>query len=350
VESSSPEDVYETQANPNNETTQENLSNLSESFNLEANLKSYIGKHILKDFETTFVGEITELLKDEEDGTPFLRVTYEDGDTEEYDEEDLELLDELIEEHQLREDPSECIFDKNLICDICDKQDGYKGMTMQKCSECGVAVHEDCYGINSNAFLSGRKWKQWKCHACASIGQTVSAIRQSNGHIEDVTITERPVLCAFCNVHSGIHAMHPLYNTHGSKGLPIVSGKSQEEGIQWVHTLCAFALGEHSQTQSLVYFCDDNGNFDGNENDDDSVSSSEEEEQRRSHLDFTYEKGDYTLVSATTHRCLLNNETPETIGLLKQFQHLKCLVCNKNSHHSNMIPVQVCERMGFILF
>lgn len=49
---------------------------------------------------------------------------YEDGDTEEFVEEDIELLDEFIEEHQLRKKPSEFIFDTNLICDICDRQDG----------------------------------------------------------------------------------------------------------------------------------------------------------------------------------------------------------------------------------
>ena len=65
------------------------------------------------DFEgAKYVGKITELLKDEDDGTPFLQVRYEDGDTEEFVEEDIELLDEFIEEHQLRKKPSEFIFDR----------------------------------------------------------------------------------------------------------------------------------------------------------------------------------------------------------------------------------------------
>ena len=69
-----------------------------------------------------------------------------------------------------------------------------------------------------------------------------------------------------------------------------------------------------------------NCNFEGSENDDDSVSSSEEEQQRRSHLDFTYRKGDYAVVSITSHRFLLINEKLETMGLLIDHQHLKCLV------------------------
>ena len=62
-------------------------------------LKSYICKHILKEFEgTTYVGETTE-----QDSTPFLQVRYEDGDTEEFVEEDLELLAKINDKKELKE-------------------------------------------------------------------------------------------------------------------------------------------------------------------------------------------------------------------------------------------------------
>ncbi|GFH61997.1 hypothetical protein CTEN210_18473 [Chaetoceros tenuissimus] len=334
--------------------THERLGNVSEISRelTRVNLESYIGKKILKDFGgtttlgTTYVGTITQLLKDEDDGTPFLQVTYEDGDQEEFVEEDMELLDELIEEYDLRESPTKFAFDKNLICDICNKGDGYKDMTMQKCSECGVAVHEDCYSINSYAFLGGRKWKQWKCHACASVGHTISAIRQSNSHIEQVTVRKRPVHCALCNFHSGNHAMHPFYNTHGSNGLPYLAVNSQEEGVQWVHTLCALALSTHEQF-NLIYYCNDEGKYEldnENKNDEESRISNEDELEDRSHLDFNYRKGDYTLVTTTTHRYVLNLEIKRAKGLKKLCQDYTCIVCDKNSHHSQMIAVKCGNR------
>lgn len=52
-------------------------------------------------------------------------------------------------------------------CEICGEEDGHLGcMTMQECSACGIHVHESCYGL-SNEHV-GRKYANWKCHACAS--------------------------------------------------------------------------------------------------------------------------------------------------------------------------------------
>lgn len=60
----------------------EHLGNVSETSRV--NLESYLGKHIIKDFEGT---TITQLLKNKDDGTPFLQLDCEDdGDQEEFDE------------------------------------------------------------------------------------------------------------------------------------------------------------------------------------------------------------------------------------------------------------------------
>ena len=51
-----------------------------------------------------------------------------------------------------------------LLCNICNQPDGHFQMNMQICCECGVAVHEECYGLNNTDM--GRKYPEWKCHAC----------------------------------------------------------------------------------------------------------------------------------------------------------------------------------------
>ena len=38
--------------------------------------------------------------------------------------------------------------DKSII-GRCDKRDSFQGLNMQKCRECGVCVHETCYGLVS---------------------------------------------------------------------------------------------------------------------------------------------------------------------------------------------------------
>ncbi len=52
-----------------------------------------------------------------------------------------------------------------VLCDICNQPDGHFRKNMQICCECGVAVHEECYGLGYS--LQGKKYPDWKCHACA---------------------------------------------------------------------------------------------------------------------------------------------------------------------------------------
>ena len=78
-------------------------------------------------------------------------------------------------------------------------------------------------------------------------------------------------------------------------------------------------------------------------NDDNFGISSEEELKERSHLDFNYRKGDHTLVSTTIHRFVMNLETPRAKGLKTRCKNYTCNVCNKTSHHSQMIAVKACN-------
>ena len=57
------------------------------------------------------------------------------------------------------------------ICDICTKPDGVlENMNLQRCRECGVHVHEVCYGMVDTGTS---KDPNFVCHACARKGRVV---------------------------------------------------------------------------------------------------------------------------------------------------------------------------------
>ncbi|KAL3817008.1 hypothetical protein ACHAXA_010128 [Cyclostephanos tholiformis] len=56
-------------------------------------------------------------------------------------------------------------------CDICTKPDGIlEKLNLQKCRECGVCVHEVCYGMIDTG---NSKDTDFVCHACAAVGVEV---------------------------------------------------------------------------------------------------------------------------------------------------------------------------------
>ena len=60
----------------------------------------------------------------------------------------------------------------NEKCEICGKGDYYlERMMLQTCSDCKISVHEDCYGLSNQE--EGKKYPNWKCHACASKSNNV---------------------------------------------------------------------------------------------------------------------------------------------------------------------------------
>ena len=60
----------------------------------------------------------------------------------------------------------------NEKCEICGKGDYYlERMMLQTCSDCKISVHEDCYGLSNQE--KGKKYPNWKCHACASKSNNV---------------------------------------------------------------------------------------------------------------------------------------------------------------------------------
>ncbi len=56
-------------------------------------------------------------------------------------------------------------FDYSCKCDICDMHDGYRGMYMQRCKQCGIYVHEECYCLLNDEH-KGVKFPNWQCWAC----------------------------------------------------------------------------------------------------------------------------------------------------------------------------------------
>jgi hypothetical protein len=74
----------------------------------------------------------------------------------------------------------------NEVCDICGNPDNYlDSMVLQKCSVCGVMVHEDCYGLHNEQ--KEEKYSDWKCHACASEYTVLYLIWHSFFHLYLIT-------------------------------------------------------------------------------------------------------------------------------------------------------------------
>ncbi|KAL7469923.1 hypothetical protein ACHAXS_010170 [Conticribra weissflogii] len=165
-------------------------------------------------------------------------------------------------------------------CDVCTKPDEFQGHILLKCKQCGVLVHELCYGLDPK----GKHDPNFICLACKCIGASIEVNNPSiiGGCGEDtgkkrefMTQMERPKECVLCNHHEGIHAMHPLYDAHGPDGrqyvLPQMGDLAhrKEKRLAWVHTLCASFLGDYFQSEGGVYGCDIYGNYDHDDESDD---------------------------------------------------------------------------------
>ena len=173
-------------------------------------------------------------------------------------------------------------------CDLCEKPDAFRGHTLQKCKECGVLVHELCYAMIPTDVHD----PDFVCHACKAIGTEIevnvpSVIggcgEQTGKNRELMTQEERPTECVLCSVDSGVHAMHPIYDTWGSEGRQLVLPESEhhdtikERRLAWAHTLCAQFINVNPKTKGCVYGCDKNGKFYGDETDEeiDDISNNE---------------------------------------------------------------------------
>jgi len=216
-------------------------------------------------------------------------------------------------------------------CDICEQKDGFRGYNLQTCSVCGLAVHERCYGMA----LTSTKNSDFVCKACAVIGCNVevnkpSILGTSSSTKETIRVQERPKECVLCNVYDGIHAMHPLFDTHGPAGrqLVISSAGVNDRKLAWVHTLCANFIC--SKTGGSVYGC---YGEDGRYEDDSDEEYCDEENEVRFYAMATKENG---------------KETAWSRIITDYRKSILCSICGKrdNSGDSLRIPIQCCANDG----
>ena len=162
-------------------------------------------------------------------------------------------------------------------CDICANRDGFNGHVLRRCNDCGVSVHEACYGLMSTAGLGmGAQCRGFRCHACKAVGREFRISRPRDA-LKTMEQGERPSECVLCSIKTGVHAMHPLYDTHGPRGVQRVLPANKMRGVPrrlaWVHTLCASYLCVH---QGSVFGCFEDGSF---EKGDDTEEGEEEDEE-----------------------------------------------------------------------
>jgi len=191
------------------------------------------------------------------------------------------------------------------------------------------------------------------------IGQVIR-LEKAEGDIRQITIKTRPKHCALCPISTGLHAMHPLFDKHGPHGQPIAAkGKNDEEGILWVHTLCALVTNSDQGTRGLIYGCVEGGNYDDDDDDDDDDESSESSKDTDSKnddknvngLDLAYrgEGTDILLVPAPNH-FVMTYDNRALLRRLADFRELKCEVCKHVDKRSRRLPLQVKSLICFLLF
>ena len=168
------------------------------------------------------------------------------------------------------------------------------------------------------------------------VGKTVKVRRKKENIVEKAYIKSRPKSCALCSVKSETTAMNPLFGTHGSEGMPIPAKKSnKDEGIVWVHTLCALVINTNRMTRGYVYGCDAEGQYESEDE-----SSDSDAVKPPGILDCTYRDplDNSELLFASTNHFVINEDQTEH---LNEFRELTCQICKKDDTKSTRIPIQV---------
>ena len=147
-------------------------------------------------------------------------------------------------------------------CDICQMSDRFKDMALLRCQECGVHVHDRCYGIDETKY--GQRNYKLTCWACLAVGTKVK-VREKDPFTHKrrvVSQPSRPTKCCLCSIHDGVHAMHPVFDSHGTRGRQILLPPDEETGerkLAWCHTLCALTINSVGPTKGCFYACTSRG-------------------------------------------------------------------------------------------
>mmetsp|Transcript_42713 Transcript_42713/g.103011 ORF Transcript_42713/g.103011 Transcript_42713/m.103011 type:complete len:752 (-) Transcript_42713:61-2316(-) len=181
---------------------------------------------------------------------------------------------------------------RKVRCDVCGFGTKHVSHKLVQCIQCDIYVHRECYCIEEFDEKA-----EFTCFACDAVGKTFEAVEvwknktaeeegaqddddeeeefegdsengrhekkrdNFNTNIVKVKQRSRPRCCAFCSVRDGIHAMHPLFDNHGSRGRRIFKRNSKnKKELVWAHTLCAITLS--TDAWGYLYGCYGDGNYD----------------------------------------------------------------------------------------
>mmetsp|Transcript_15729 Transcript_15729/g.34046 ORF Transcript_15729/g.34046 Transcript_15729/m.34046 type:complete len:622 (-) Transcript_15729:131-1996(-) len=232
-------------------------------------------------------------------------------------------------------------------CDICQQQDGSHGRNLQKCKECNLLVHERCYGM----VPAGYNNPDFVCHGCKAVGSKVEVnvpsrvggcgdkMGKRRGSVEQ---EQRPTECVLCSHDKGVHAMHPLLDTHGTDGRQLVlhgcgdGAKRKEKRLAWVHTLCASVICSNPKTAGCVYGCFRDGSYEGISKEDESKLESSGEEDGITCENQFKERDLCSFAIASKDNGL---KTPWTRAIERNCEELICFICGQKNKNYR-IPVQ----------
>ena len=161
----------------------------------------------------------------------------------------------------------------------------------------------------------------------------------------ETTIKTRSKRCALCPINFPTTAMHPLYDTYGRDGRPILAKKEfKDEGILWVHSLCAFGINANRGAGGCIYGCDAYGKNYNSDEESEEDSDDDKPVKQVYRLDFELKGRDgSTLLGAYPNHFVFNYEDDLIKQRIKDFQSLKCQICKRDDKRlgSKQIPIQV---------
>jgi hypothetical protein len=213
-------------------------------------------------------------------------------------------------------------------CDICNYSDGHNFLVLIECTDCGVKVHRDCYGMPT--FTE----RYFQCVACHAKDRTFEVEDVTSGLFLDIPQVGRPNHCDLCGHvdedDSTVRALHPLYDNYGNKArqLYTVLDDGVTPRLAWAHTICGFFLA----TRQLLYATSRQGVT--HEGDDADVADT-----RRVNLELDdYEESiiqdDLYQGYAPSHHFVWHRERKWTQIVKEHQKYLTCGICGKSDDDS----------------
>jgi hypothetical protein len=246
-------------------------------------------------------------------------------------------------------------------CDICHSSSSSSDLLglkpLKECKKCGVLVHPECYGLQCDDSNGLRLDDDFVCHACDAVGKEfeVAARDSHTGQHVRVCQVERPTHCALCSVDDGVHAMHPLYDTHGPCGRQIL--RSNPDRLAWVHTLCASAIATKF---GYIYGCCRDGTYECNPRSSSSSSSSRKGKTEKGTV-YYYDASRFEgrkpnpllLISDSKsdnslHHYVYCSKTVTNNKALQEQKSLKCYMCGKVDMSSEILCIAVQCNAGSV--